>query len=193
MNDTTRWETLIQRLVDSDLSSDEKNELLKEGDQQQLWKPIALAFLEKQALDHSLGALKASHASPMDFLGVNPDPTETVENGVSAWWRYGCIVATAAALLLMLYSGPPSVSNPSVTSAIAQNKESVNADVLELTEALERSGAPIPEGFRLDLLHAGYLLSESKQVADVNLPFGGTIQMPVRRFDLRYLGQSAFQ
>ena len=193
MNEKSEVAILVQRLVDSDLSPRERNELLNRAGNENLWRSIALAFMEAQSLDQTFGDLKVSE-DVEEAARLFPRRKLAFSNGVSVLWRYGCIAATAATLLLMLYSG--SLLNQTTTEqtqTIAHAENSHDDRAIDLEEALARSGAPVPERFKLDLLHAGYLLSESNQVADVNLPFGGTVQMPVRKFDIRYLGQAAFQ
>ena len=192
MNKQLAVATLIQRLVDSDLSSHERDQLLARADNENLWQPIAMAYMEAQSLDQAFGRLRIAEDVEPEAARFFSLRKPELTNGVNVIWRYGCIAATAAMLLLMLYSGSL-LSQQTTEKTVAHVEDAIDHRQLNLEEALARSGAPVPERFKLDLLHAGYLLRESNQVADVNLPFGGTVQMPIRKFDIRYLGQAAFQ
>ena len=64
---------------------------------------------------------------------------------------------------------------------------------LRLAEALARSVKPISMEARRELLKAGYLINEVPQIANVQLPSGQAFEMPVRRFNIQYLGNAAYQ
>ena len=70
-------ERLIQRLVDNELNSDERrnlvDQILAEGD----WKYVALCFIEKQILDETLSALDGSETVPGEHVSANPAPSAT--------------------------------------------------------------------------------------------------------------------
>ena len=185
-------EILIQRLVDGDLPSSQRSELIAGLKSDGHWKQIAIAFVEKQILDETIGDVAGAIAGEESRV----DPSFRLTGYTARKIRISHFVAAAAASVLLLAFGYWMGTNEREQLVADRNDDLVELDrsaPLELTDALSRCIAPIPERFRLDLLQAGYLLNEDEKLADVSLPFGGTIQMPVRSFDIRYLGASAFQ
>lgn len=62
-----------------------------------------------------------------------------------------------------------------------------------LSEAMARSTLPIPTGFRREMLKAGYLVSENRETATVDLPIGGSVEIPIRTIEIEFLGLAAYQ
>ena len=70
---------------------------------------------------------------------------------------------------------------------------SVDEHPMALAEALARSSTPVSAGFRRSLLEAGYFVDEVDKMAEVELPNGNSIRMPIRQVNIHYLGMSAYQ
>ena len=190
----------IQLLADGELSHDDRRQFLAAIEQDsELWREIAVAFVEKQVLDAALAA---------DQIRLEPNYSLPARNSDSnnrsalPWW-----IGIAASLVLGLLAGVLWNSNPTAPS-IAQHSTSIvrNNDrtapndpaseshpKLRLDEALARSVKPISMEARRELLKAGYLINEVPQIANVQLPSGQAFEMPVRRFKIQYLGYAAYQ
>ena len=81
---------------------------------------------------------------------------------------------------------------PGLVEDSAKKPNEPSPNTLALSDALSRCSTPIPDQFRRDMLSAGYVINEDHDIRKVSLPFGGTIEMPVRNFEVQYLGTSAF-
>ena len=190
----------IQLLADGELSHDDRRQFLAAIEQDsELWREIAVAFVEKQVLDAALAA---------DQIRLEPNYSLPARNSDSnnrsalPWW-----IGIAASLVLGLLAGAMWYSNSTVPS-IAENSVSTKRNddqtapeepvsegrpKLRLDEALARSVKPISMEARRELLKAGYLINEVPQIANVQLPSGQAFEMPVRRFNIQYLGNAAYQ
>ena len=189
----------IQLLADGELSHDDRRQFLAAIEQDsELWREIAVAFVEKQVLDGALGAAPAR---------LEPKRSLPARNSDSNWRALPWWIGIAASLVLGLLAGALWNSN-STAPAIAEHSTSIERNnertapndpsseslpKLRLDEALARSVKPISMEARRELLKAGYLVDEVPQIADVQLPSGQAIKMPVRRFNIQYLGNAAYQ
>ena len=190
----------IQLLADGELSHDDRCQFLASIEQDsELWREIAVAFVEKQVLDGALGADRIKPEPKRPLPARNLD-----SNNRSALPRW---IAIASSLVLGLLAGVLWNSNPTAPS-IAQHSTSITGHgdntapsntasdehpKLRLDEALARSVKPISMQARRELLKAGYLVDEVSQIANVQLPSGQAFEMPVRRFNIQYLGNAAYQ
>ena len=190
----------IQMLADGELSHDDRCQFLasiKQGSE--LWREIAVAFVEKQVLDVALGADQIRLEPKRSLPARNSDSND---RSALPWW-----IAIAASLVLGLLAGVLWNSNPTAltvaqhsTSIMRHNDGTASKELaaeelpkLRLDEALARSIKPISMQARRELLKAGYLVDEVPQIASVQLPSGQAIEMPVRRFNIQYLGNAAYQ
>lgn len=193
MDKQVKQELQIQQLVDGGLSHTERSKLLLslENDSP-LWREITLAFVQNQILNETLGTGSTAGAA-----------TQRNERGpvnvVSA--RGWTFFAIATSLLLGLWLG--SFFGDS-TTPVAMNPDTIHQNVktelpkndtnqMMLADALARSVRPVSLDARRAFLKAGYVLDEQEKIADVQLPTGDFIQLPVRQFNVRYLGNAAFQ
>ena len=194
-------QVLVQRFVDGDLDAKSRQQFLRQVEQSgdaQAWKQLALAFAEKQILDQSLLALANAEMAnaPMSVPKLAGRP-----NLYS--FKKSPLLGIAALILVLLVgyvAGAWSTQLPGSASQLDSGvavvnrvPDSIESLPLALSDALARRAWPIPDDFRRDLLQAGYVLNEDQQLEQVELPFGGTIEVPVRSIDIRFLGQSAYQ
>jgi anti-sigma factor RsiW len=187
--------TKLQMLVDGALSHDHRSELLRGlDDEPGAWRQIAIGFLEKQLLDETLSPAGNPKMTPTEIR----EPVveyHTTRSGPSRWgW-----LALAACLAIGIGLGSliPRDAQP---PAVAQNTDvrqpkakTQTDDSLRLEDALARSIQPVSLDAHRQFLRAGYVVNESQKVADVTLPTGDLIQMPVRQVTVKYLGDAAFQ
>ena len=194
MDKQVKHELQLQQLVDGSLSHSERSNLLRSlGNDSPVWRELALAFVQKQILDESLG-------KPETFLIEEPEVTLRPNHATSSrGWTYLAIVAS---LLLGLWLG--SFFENSTNSPIANQPEiaqknldpsssEIQNNQIMLADALARSVRPVSLDARRAFLKAGYVLDEQEKIADVQLPTGDLIQLPIRQFNVRYLGNAAFQ
>ncbi len=191
-------ETRIQLLADGELPDEMRNQLLRTlDDHPQLWRKVALAFVENQVLEQTFRESGDNRRQPENI--AIPDIRKS-ENSLSIWETFGVkLVALAACMLIGWFIGANLGSSNSVTEApdskIADSAVQVQpvSTRLELTDALARSYVPVPADFRKSLLAAGYFLDEKQELAEVSLPNGNLIKLPVRQFNIHYMGSSAYQ
>lgn len=196
MDKQVKHELQIQQLVDGGLGHSERSKLLLslENDSP-VWRDIALAFVQNQILDETLGlgpVTSPETAQKKETSAVNIAP--------SRGWT---LLAIAASLLLGLWLGSffgdsttPIAMNPDPTrQEVKSDPPELNNDhdQIMLAEALARSVRPVSLDARRAFLKAGYVLDEQEKIADVQLPTGDLIQLPIRQFNVRYLGNAAYQ
>ena len=193
------------------------------GSESKGWQKIALAFIERQLLDESFNPYSRYSTANNNAPLATVAPTESIvgivqDNVVNgdvalgkanrfapkriqlSWW-----LATSACLLIGLLIGNWSGGSPSISRTTNDNSIDKNANAetgithadlirtIPLSEALERSPAPVPIVFRRELMKQGYLVNELARLAKVQLPTGETIEMPIRQVDIWYLGTATFQ
>ena len=187
----------LQLLVDGGLNHSERSKLLLSlNNDSPVWRDMALAFVQKQILDESLRGLGAATASENDHrseLAVRRSHPTSARG-----WNF---LAIAASLLLGLWLGSffensttPMAMNPdSVHQDVNSDPPEINDNQIMLADALARSVRPVSLDARRAFLKAGYVLDEQEKIADVQLPTGDMIQLPIRQFNVRYLGNAAYQ
>ncbi len=184
-------EQILRRLIDGELKPEERAQVIQRIDQQpEMWRRVALEFLHGQMLDRALGQHVAHHIDERPPLRKRPRPDRLV-----ALTPIANRLAMAAVFALMIALGyslgrvghSPPFRDPEPNHAAIDETE------LQLTDALAKCVTPVPDSFRRELLMAGYYLAENQRLARVALPTGGTLDMPVRQFDIHYIGQDAFQ
>lgn len=195
MDKQVKHELQLQQLVDGSLSHSERsNLLLSLGNDSPVWRDLALAFVQKQILDESLG-------KPGAMVTTEPGKVALRKNHapLSRGWTYLAIVAS---LLLGLWLGSffessnqsPLANQPEVANNTQDPGPSeIQNNQIMLADALARSVRPVSLDARRAFLKAGYVLDEQEKIADVQLPTGDLIQLPIRQFNVRYLGNAAFQ
>lgn len=193
-------EILVQRLVDRDLPATERQECIQRLRTKEQWQQVAVAFLEKQILDETIGSF-AGRSDRIAAEVIPVSPSRRPDWPISRFHIRHLVAAVAGAMLLLasgywIGTGQSSgrvVDRSESISAPATDRATEEKPFLNLTDALARCVTPVPDQFRLDLLQAGFVLNEDEKLTDVVMPFGGTIKMPIRRFDIQFLGASAFQ
>jgi hypothetical protein len=96
------WERHIARLVDGELQGDAYRAAVAAIEEQpHLWRTLALAFLEAQALGGELKALRMETLSrPSETPLVRPVQPPRTTNSVAARWRI-CLAAAASFLIAL--------------------------------------------------------------------------------------------
>ena len=204
---------LIERLVDGELDHQTRSQWLSSiAVDSSLWRDVAMAFVERQLFDETLGALAFEDESP---TRIEVDGAKQIDGGRqlkgaadgslhrSRVWSW--IAGLAACLLLGLLAGfmlnqndgtaATLVDDPAPSKAVLVQRsvEGQAASPIELADALSRSVAPVPDEFRRALRKAGYSLSDRQRITNVSLPSGGQIELPVRHVDVKFIGISTFQ
>jgi len=214
-------ELRLQLLVDGQLDHSERSQWLGsiENDSE-LWRTIAIRFVENQIMDESLTQLAAPHSKPSRQSNMASSPVLAPQSRTqnTKWW-----LAMASSLILGLLLGSllfqtgifsdanstlsegkktnsakPSESQSPVPDAKQFNLNSAaqsNDDELRLPleDALARSIHPVSLNTRRAFLKAGYFVDESSEIANVELPTGSSVKMPVRQVKIRFLGSAAYQ
>ncbi len=188
---------LLQRLVDGELSSDERANVIRRLDQHpDDWRRVALEFLHQQLLNQAIGDDVADHLSASQQTSQQIGAIESksiLPRRLKHYWVNP--IATVAILLLMVSLGY-SLAQLANRSTAEDSSVAVQVDAeskLSLADALAKCVTPVPDSFRREMLTAGYFLVEDQQLTEVKLPTGDTIEMPIRQFDIHYIGEAAFQ
>ena len=193
----TNHET-IQLLADGQLSHDQRSRFLDSiSDDPGQWRELALAFVENQVLNEALhenAQVNRIHRSQKADI-VNMQQADASPARRMSWLAVAASLAVGLLTGFLLFSGqsPESVSGSSPRPEVGTDTAVEVPDSIPLEEALARSARPVSLDARRELLRAGYFVDETRQVADVELPTGKLIQMPVREFKIHYLGNAAFQ
>ena len=198
----------LQLLVDGQLDHAQRSHWLDTlAHDSNEWRQIALGFVENQILSESL--------QPVALLTTESPSEKTMKDGHSREQRPHVSrhtwLAIAGGLLLGLILGtlvPDPADLPEVAKSVVvdsvnhSDSKSIKATSnegtetvlnLPLADALARSTTPVSINARRAFLKAGYYVDESQQIANVVLPTGKSIQMPIRHVTVRYLGQNAYQ
>lgn len=198
MDKPVKQQFQIQQLVDGNLSHTDRSQWLQTLDDDQLvWRDIALAFVEKQVLDEALSGIGDSAPAPRidtpKVGGENHRPAKSTRQGT--WWAVAASLAMGLWLGSLFFSDHQPNQVASVNQPVPSNNLSTNSpnDHLMLADALARSITPVTPDARRAFLKAGYVVDEQKTVADVQLPSGDLVQLPVRQFNVQYLGNAAYQ
>ncbi len=186
---------LLQRLVDGELCSDERADVIRQLDQYpDGWRRVALEFLHQQLLNQAIGDDVADHLPASQQIGAI-ESKPTMPRILNKYWTNP--IATVVILLLMVSLGYSLAQLGNRFDAVAEDSSAAiqaeSESKLSLADALAKCVTPVPDSFRREMLSAGYFLVEDQQLAQVTLPTGGTIEMPVRQFDIHYIGEAAFQ
>ena len=197
MNNNTQSK-MIQKLVDGELSHDARSQWMSGlSDGSETWRELALAFVEKQVIDEALEGITAE--VPKAFVAPKNQIEETGSQRRARTLIW--LVGLTACLLAGVFIGAQYAAQNSDSVAVKQdiNSQPLKQDLQEhdaaigLADALSRSSSPVPNEFRRALLQAGYSLRDQQTIANVTLPTGGQVELPVRDVDVTYVGLKAFQ
>jgi len=191
-------QSLTQLVEDFERPQREKQQREKQQRESQVESEVS----ELESLNgvHTYSSVSAAKKIASDR---QPDHHSLTKNINRMRWAIGSLAAALAmawfgfALGQVMNRG--SETPPLVGSQVNSNDPNANESAdeqiagLQLTDALARCRAPIPREFRLELLRAGYVLKENQAIKPVALPFGGQVEIPVREFDLKFVGNSAYQ
>lgn len=197
---------LMQQLVDGELSHSARSQWLSGvADDSALWRDLALAFVEKQITDEALcdfvqcdfvkdetSAQHPTQTQPIAVKQSTPSAGSHASRSRVLMW----VAGLAACLLAGFFVGsefPESRSIPMEVSNQVNETPAPAVSSIGLADALSRSNAPVPNEFRRALLKAGYALKDRQTIANVTLPSGGRIELPVRDVDVTFVGLSSFQ
>jgi hypothetical protein len=135
---------LIDRLVDGELSSDERRQLLSDLEgQPDGWRRCALAFVEAQVLRSNLRQLMTSNSATVASQGVYP-PGPGAQDSPSLKFPRVAWLAIAAALMLAFGLGRHLGSSNQSVLANLQNDGAKLADVAETSKKLPPVVQPKP-------------------------------------------------
>lgn len=199
---TNTDQILIQKLVDGELDHTTRSQVLSGIPIDSIqWKDIALAFVEKQIFDEAINSIEAVEESKVRVVECAPESVHSRGSRMhSLLWAAGL----AACLLAGIFIGSdlftadqnPTAHQPPKSkdsTELAETPDISSENSIKLAEALSRSISPVPKEFRRALLKAGYTLKENQQMAAVQLPTGGQIEVPVRNVAVTYVGLNSFQ
>ena len=197
MNNNTQSK-MIQKLVDGELSHDARSQWMSGlSDGSETWRELALAFVEKQVIGEALEGI--AEEVPKTFVAPKKQIEETSSQRRARTLIW--LVGLTACLLAGVFIGAQYAAQNSDSVAVKQdiNSQPLKQDLQEhdaaigLADALSRSSSPVPNEFRRALLQAGYSLRDQQTIANVTLPTGGQVELPVRDVDVTYVGLKAFQ
>ena len=197
MNNNTQSK-MIQKLVDGELSHDARSQWMSGlSDGSETWRELALAFVEKQVIGEALEGI--AEEVPKAFVAPKNQIEETGSQRRARTLIW--LVGLTACLLAGVFIGAQYAAQNSDSVAVKQdiNSQPLKQDLQEhdaaigLADALSRSSSPVPNEFRRALLQAGYSLRDQQTIANVTLPTGGQVELPVRDVDVTYVGLKAFQ
>ena len=197
MNNNTQSK-MIQKLVDGELSHDARSQWMSGlSDGSETWRELALAFVEKQVIGEALEGI--AEEVPKTFVAPKKQIEETGSQRRARTLIW--LVGLTACLLAGVFIGAQYAAQNSDSVAVKQdiNSQPLKQDLQEhdaaigLADALSRSSSPVPNEFRRALLQAGYSLRDQQTIANVTLPTGGQVELPVRDVDVTYVGLKAFQ
>lgn len=192
----------LELLIDGSLDLAEKNQWLRSLDEDSpVWREIAIGFLEHQVLDQALNdpiQLTTNLPGEKSAAPGLQDATRTSSRSrprLMWWMALGACVLLGWSLGSQPLDPSPSATNDDFTGQLQSPSESSldKTGRLPLADALARSVQPVSVDTRRAFLKAGYILKERQQLADVELPTGDSIKLPIRQFDVRYLGNATFQ
>ena len=197
MNNNTQSK-MIQKLVDGELSHNDRSQWMSGlTDGSETWRELALAFVEKQVIGEALEGI--AEEVPKAFVAPKNQIEETGSQRRARTLIW--LVGLTACLLAGVFIGAQYAAQNSDSVAVKQdiNSQPLKQDLQEhdaaigLADALSRSSSPVPNEFRRALLQAGYSLRDQQTIANVTLPTGGQVELPVRDVDVTYVGLKAFQ
>lgn len=193
----TNFETQLQWLVDGELDRHNRAELLEQCDKHtELWRQLGMAFVENQIVNEvCAGIRKTQHQQFLSEQAQEPksDQTKSARSiPMTAWF-----VALAASLLLGIFLGGfhSSTNNDPLLVHSNPNQKSPleKPEFVDLADAISRSSLPIPTNFRRELLKAGFHVDELQRMTTVDLPIGGSVEIPIRHVEIKYLGSDLYQ
>ena len=197
MNNNTQSK-MIQKLVDGELSHNDRSQWMSGlTDGSETWRELALAFVEKQVIGEALEGITTE--VPKAFVAPKNQIEETgsQRRARTLIWLVGLTACLLAGVFIgAQYAAQNSdsvVVNQDINSQPPKQNIQEQDTAIGLADALSRSGSPVPNEFRRALLKAGYSLRDGQTIANVTLPTGGQIELPVRDVDVTYVGLRAFQ
>jgi hypothetical protein len=174
---------LIDRLVDGELSGDERGELLSRLDQSaDGWRMLALAFLEAQTWRSALHAAHDPKPEAEPRLPVMAQP----RRDRSLLWLATCM---ATALLAFGVGRSRNVSQSPVEQTAKQPVGTQSVTTHSPTESPAPQTIPqLTPDSRQVLERHGYRVQERPRVVSLRRPDGQTVQMLVNEVEVRYVG-----
>ncbi|MEL7498129.1 MAG: hypothetical protein AAFN77_10995 [Planctomycetota bacterium] len=195
----------LQQFVDGELPHEQRRSMLLEIEQSDGgWKCLALAFVEQQVVNESVASY---FDQPLSNAEINRCDIKPPGRGgsVSRTRLFWSLVGLIVGVLIGTYwisnwfpnQSPSSIASVSVArlsaAPVDRAEHSPAQPQLTLADAIARSAAPIPMEFRREMLKAGYVVDEEQRTTEVDLPHGGTVQVPVRTVEIKFLGLAAYQ
>lgn len=184
----------IQLLTDGELDHQSRAELLKQAEQDsQIWRAIALAFVEQQLMDEALGELSLIGNEKVAPENQSCLPVVPVDSSETKRWFWVAGIAASLLIGTMIGAGLNFTQSNSPVVQVDGSETEAAPSSIDLADAIERSATPLPEHFRRNLLKAGYRVEEKRLFQQVSLPIGGSIEIPTRNVEVTYVGLSAYQ
>ena len=186
------FETQLEFLIDGELEPTIRSKFVQRCEENpELWRHVALAFMENQIVNQSIR--QSSNELQAAFEETRVSGSSTANQSI--WPRVGWMGALAASLLLGLYLGSAKFNSQSESLARSDVtvERPVEDELFELADAMARSPLPIPTEFRRELLKGGFHVDELEQRKTVNLPIGGSVEIPTRHVVIKYLGSNVYQ
>jgi anti-sigma factor RsiW len=170
---------LIDRLVDGELSNNERGELLSRLDQSaDGWRTLALAFLESQTWRSALHAPQESTLQSAPGLPAMGQP----RRDRSLLW-----LATCVATALLAFGVGRSHNVPQ--SPVGQTaKQPVESQAVVTQSPAPQTIPQLTPDARQVLERHGYRVQERPRVVSLRRPDGQTVQMLVNEVEVRYVG-----
>ena len=180
-------EQTIDQLVHGELAWDDRNLVLQQIEEApEMWRQLAIAFVEKQMLDEAATTyLNQPQAQPTNTKTL-PARTHHSPAGMGPLWTAACILLSICAGIWLntLWSGP---SRPQPTEVVELDEE------VGLEDALARCTGPEVELFRRELLREGILIDQTHDLRNVVLPNGHRVPMRLRGYRVEFLGAATYQ
>ena len=190
-------ETRIQQLVDGELSHSGRIQLIKQLDALPgMWRRLGVAVIENQVIGESLGSSAVQLCAPNEPVPII-SPQEKSEDSFHHRSPWTWVAAISASLLLGVWIGNWNVKNGNTIAVNSPGHQalvtSASGDHAEFADAIARSTTPIPVHFRRELLQAGFQVNELNRMTTVKSPVGGSVDIPIRQVEVKYLGNSIYQ
>lgn len=160
---------LLQRLVDGELSDEDRSGVLASLDARpQLWRTVALAFVEDQLWSGALRRHAARDERPSE-------PARATRTGPASRRAWGAMVAVAASLLAMLGLGYQVGRHQELRPRIAQSGGDLRHGQLAADQTVDASMAPAAPAApcRVQLVYRG-----GEQEQSLELPVYDASELP---------------
>lgn len=193
----TTFETKLQLLVDGELDQHSRTQLVEQCEKQtELWRQLGAAFVANQIINEVCINVRRDQCRRSLVAQANRSTTDNLKPSrpipLTAWF-----VALAASLLIGIFLGgfynSPNFNPILVQSDTNQMAPPEKPEFLDLADAISRSTLPIPTNFRRELLKAGFHVDELQRVTTVDLPIGGSVEIPIRHVEIKFMGSDLYQ